>query len=89
MLNCDCDDWKKHWPIIIENQMMFCVQHFAVPKYTGKTFKFCPWCGEELVSNPVKLNEKPCTICGKPCLKIGKFWIHKEFENTHAPQVSA
>jgi len=44
-LYCDCDNWE---PGISEvhNQQLFAAIH-NMP-YTGKVFKFCPWCGERL-----------------------------------------
>ncbi len=47
-LTCECEDFKLGMPQIIEVQKLH-LTHPWIPKYTGKPFKFCPWCGKVLV----------------------------------------
>lgn len=42
---CTCQAWKESWPQIEGAQHM---AYTHGQKYTGKVFKFCPWCREEL-----------------------------------------
>ena len=50
---CTCEDFKKYMPEITSAQT---VAWLHDQKYSGPMFKFCPWCGEELIS--VKLFKK-------------------------------
>ncbi len=51
-LTCDCEDFKVGISQIIELQKLY-LNHPWIPRYTGKPFKFCPWCGKVL-----KIKEK-------------------------------
>jgi hypothetical protein len=47
-MKCDCNLWKDNMDKIAA---FLTARHEAGQGgYTGKTFKFCPWCGTELVS---------------------------------------
>jgi hypothetical protein len=50
MLKCDCEGWQKNFPAI-KAQAIFCALQSAGPKYDGDKFKFCPWCGSELMNS--------------------------------------
>ena len=41
--DCDCNDWLFSMPQINSAQML--VWNRGIP-YTGKQFKYCPWCGK-------------------------------------------
>lgn len=43
-----CPGWKEGMKQLIATQI-FCNNHTATPKYTGQKFKFCPWCGKEII----------------------------------------
>jgi len=46
---CVCEDFKIGMPQIINAQVMSSpIIHSWGAKYTGKLFKFCPWCGKIL-----------------------------------------
>ncbi len=52
MLICEanCEDFKLGMPQIINAQVMASpLIHSWGIKYTGKPFKFCPWCGRVLI----------------------------------------
>ena len=43
---CDCSDWKENIPEIDKH-----IEHSVIygkGSYTGKVFKYCPWCAKEL-----------------------------------------
>ena len=42
---CNCEDWKLSVPQIASAQSL-AFSHSM--KYTGKPFRFCPWCAQEL-----------------------------------------
>ncbi len=44
--NCQCRDYKKSMPQIIDPQRIAFVRHKI--KYTGKAIIYCPWCGNKL-----------------------------------------
>ena len=53
-LTCECEDFKLGMPQIAQAQVMTSPAMFSWgTKYTGKPFKFCPWCGKVL-----KIEEK-------------------------------
>lgn len=46
---CECEDFKIGMPQIINAQVMASsIIHSWGSDYTGKMFRFCPWCGKEL-----------------------------------------
>ena len=49
-LVCDslgkCKDWEEAMPQIANAFVVSCVHHS--PQYTGKKFRFCPWCGNPI-----------------------------------------
>jgi len=48
-MECDCKDFKIGMPQIISAQVMVSPTiHSWGTKYTGKVFKFCPWCAKPL-----------------------------------------
>ena len=51
---CDCEDWKASWPQIEGAQVL---SYIHGGRYSGKAFRFCPWCSQELKSTdePVKV----------------------------------
>ena len=42
---CNCEDWKLSVPQIVSAQSLSWAHSM---KYTGKPFRFCPWCAQEL-----------------------------------------
>ena len=51
---CECEDFKVGMPQITNAQIMSSPDiHSWGTYYTGKIFKFCPWCGKIL-----KIEEK-------------------------------
>ncbi len=42
-----CEDYEKGM-VQIKNITQFCNIHSAGPRYTYKTFVYCPFCGERL-----------------------------------------
>jgi len=42
---CDCDNWQEYFPQILSAQIL--ANMHGAP-YTGKRFKYCPWCAKEL-----------------------------------------
>ena len=48
MLKCNCKDFEKGYPQVIEAQV-FCAQEGG-PVSEGPIAKFCPWCGERLLT---------------------------------------
>lgn len=55
---CFCDDWDEqialvNAPIILQQARN--PQH----KYTGKMFKFCPWCGQHLIEEIASAQSNP------------------------------
>lgn len=46
-----CAEFKKGMDEIVSAQM-FCAVHSGGPKYSSKPFKYCPWCGSVLITNP-------------------------------------
>ena len=48
MKTCECPDWKPNIDIV--NGLMCSPWNLTHGSkgYTGKTFKYCPWCGGEL-----------------------------------------
>lgn len=46
---CDCDDWKRGMVQIVGAQQLV---HIHGGEYTGRRFRYCPWCGSKL-SDPV------------------------------------
>ena len=48
MLKCYCKDFEKGYPQVIEAQI-FCAQEGG-PVFEGPIAKFCPWCGERLLT---------------------------------------
>ena len=55
-LTCECEDFKLGMPQIIAAQIGASVAPSWGIKYTGKPFKFCPWCGKVL--DPPKIENK-------------------------------
>ncbi len=54
-LTCDCEDFKLGMPQIAQAQIMASPAMFSWgTKYTGKQFKFCPWCGKVLIQKKDK-----------------------------------
>jgi hypothetical protein len=53
-LFCTCDDWKKSNNQIIDAQLIAYNHGF---KYTGKVFKYCPWCGTALCDKTIVIKE--------------------------------
>lgn len=48
---CTCMDWK-HVKQIDAAIQMSALHSWGDPRgYTGKPWKFCPWCGKRLVKN--------------------------------------
>lgn len=45
-----CSGWNKSMEQL-RSQQIFCSTHSATPEYTGEIFKYCPWCGEEIIRN--------------------------------------
>ena len=52
MLSCKCDEWSDAMIQIVEAQIWRDKKGFP---YTGKQFKYCPWCGK-LLQNLEKEN---------------------------------
>lgn len=55
MSTCDCKDWKPNIAII--NGYIAVQSHMAWGNkdgYTGKPFKFCPWCSRRLKKEGVE-----------------------------------
>ena len=54
-----CKDWEEAMPQIDNAIVVSCVSH-GLP-YTGKNFRFCPWCGSPInrESKSDKLAEQP------------------------------
>ena len=48
VLICDCEDFKIGMPQIIAAQIAASTLLRWKIKYTGKPFKFCPWCQKVL-----------------------------------------
>ncbi len=45
-VNCECDDWAVNIEVL---NMGVIMNHIHGGNgYTGKIFKYCPWCGKEL-----------------------------------------
>jgi hypothetical protein len=51
MVYCTCDEWKEGRKQL-DGFITFGFIHRM--KYTGGTFKFCPWCGKELLEDEKK-----------------------------------
>ena len=52
MITCDCEYWKigiekVNAPITLQS-----ASSGYVWQYDAKPFRFCPWCGKELVAEP-------------------------------------
>lgn len=45
-VKCDCNGWKKSMNPLNSGLTMASARGY---EYTGETFKFCPWCGKELI----------------------------------------
>jgi len=54
---CKCKDWKKNVEIISLALTMNATHGFNT-KGLKKKFKYCPWCGKELVDELEKGNQK-------------------------------
>jgi len=55
---CDSDFKCPGWEAgmaQIEAAQIFCTNQSARPRYTAKTFKYCPWCGKEIPQTNKKL----------------------------------
>ena len=46
MVECDCEDWRKSAPQIVDAERFYFVRHGV--KYAGALMRFCPWCGKAL-----------------------------------------
>jgi hypothetical protein len=49
--NCDCEEWKSGRKAL-DGMTTFAWTHGI--HYTGGAFKFCPWCGKELIDSDNK-----------------------------------
>jgi len=50
MVICTCKDWKPNIKIINGYITMDAIHAWGNKDgYTGKAFRFCPWCGKKLV----------------------------------------
>ena len=45
-MNCICKDWQENIDIL---NAPYTLNLTAVEQYKGKSFKYCPWCGKELI----------------------------------------
>ena len=50
MKTCNCKDWQKNIEQITDMQI-YCANHPAAPKWEGKVFDYCPWCGQLLLES--------------------------------------
>ncbi len=69
-LTCNCEDFQLSMPQIIAAK----TNNYLVKKYTGKPFKFCPWC--QRVLTPPEIEGKKMSIirdCGN-CFNWMKKW---------------
>jgi len=64
---CLCEDWKISANQIFNAQIIHANNGI---KYTGKVFKYCPWCGLELGGecSTCEHNLGPSISCGLPSL---------------------
>ena len=49
MFICYCKDYIKQMRKIVDVQI-FCSNQVGSPEYKMIPFKFCPWCGQELIN---------------------------------------
>lgn len=49
-VKCDCKDWAENIKQLTDMQI-FCANHAGAPKWKGKIFVYCPWCGQKLTTN--------------------------------------
>ena len=54
---CYCNDWLESSQVLFDQQI-FCANQSAAPKWEGKVFDYCPWCGQRLL------------VCEKGKLKV-------------------
>lgn len=50
-VNCTCREWKQSWPQIHCAQVLASIHG---DEYTGTIFKYCPWCGKEMILNETR-----------------------------------
>jgi len=48
---CDCNEYQEGMEQIVNAQLLF--WDHGMP-YTGKPFRYCPWCGKELELLPIE-----------------------------------
>lgn len=59
-VECNCPDWQDNMSILNTPWMLGLA---AVGGYTGKKFKYCPWCGSKLAVINIYHNYNQCN-CG-------------------------
>lgn len=50
---CSCVDFQEGWHQIISAQML---AYLHGSRYTGKTIRYCPWCGKEAIWKEVTVH---------------------------------
>lgn len=56
-VECRCKDWKEGIKQIDDHQEFMWRAHGQEP--IGKPFKFCPWCGKNLLAQPKQATFTP------------------------------
>lgn len=49
---CDCDDWAPQIDILNGPISLQTIRSGGTYRYSGKPFRYCPWCGAFLHDNP-------------------------------------
>ena len=57
---CECRDWEEGMLEITSAQMLAFNYGY---RYKGKTFRFCPWCGKQLIAITLNQEERQCNRC--------------------------
>jgi len=53
MKTCNCLYWQENIKQLTDMQI-FCMNRLAAPKWKGRVFDFCPWCGGLLLEKITK-----------------------------------
>lgn len=48
-MQCICSDWKDNIDKLNSGTLFMAMRGYG--QYDGKVFKYCPWCGKELVED--------------------------------------